>query len=200
MAAITELEALQGHPLPAALQAELRPYQREGFSWLATLWELGLGGILADDMGLGKTVQTLALIGHVREREPESGPFLVVAPTSVVPNWAAETARFMPGLTVATVTDTMSKSARDIAHVAEADIVVTSYTLLRLDAEHYGAVAWAGLILDEAQHVKNHQAKTLPLRATTRGTVQARDHGNADGEQPDGVVVAAVDHRARLVP
>ena len=160
VAAITELEALPAHPLPAALQAELRPYQREGFSWLATLWELGLGGILADDMGLGKTVQTLALIGHVRERDPDSGPFLVVAPTSVVPNWAAETARFMPGLTVATVTDTMSKSGRDIAHVAEADIVVTSYTLLRLEAEHYGAVAWAGLILDEAQHVKNHQAKT----------------------------------------
>lgn len=158
--AIESLQTLTDHPVPAAVLAELRPYQRQGFSWLATLWELGLGGILADDMGLGKTLQALALISHVRAREPGGGPFLVVAPTSVVPNWATEAARFTPGLTVTTVTDTLAKSGQDIAELARADVLVTTYTLARLDAERYATVPWAGVILDEAQHVKNHQSKT----------------------------------------
>lgn len=158
--AITSLEALPAHPVPAGIEADLRPYQREGFGWLASLWELGLGGILADEMGLGKTLQTLALIGHVRTAQPEGGPFLVVAPTSVVPNWAAEAARFAPGLRVRTIQDTIAKSGQDPALLADADVVITTYTLLRLDADHYGAVPWTGLVLDEAQHVKNHQAKT----------------------------------------
>ena len=67
------------------MTAELRPYQLDGFRWLSSLWDLGLGGILADDMGLGKTVQVLAMILHARAADPEVGPFLVVAPTSVVP-------------------------------------------------------------------------------------------------------------------
>ena len=100
-AALLELDEVGDHDPPAAIEAELRPYQREGFGWLATLWELGLGGILADDMGLGKTLQTLALVCHARERDPGVGPFLVVAPTSVVPNWVGEAARFAPGLAVA---------------------------------------------------------------------------------------------------
>ena len=106
------------HDPPAALTAQLRPYQRDGFGWLAFLWELELGGILADDMGLGKTLQTLALICHARGRAAGVGPFLVVAPTSVVSNWAAEAARFAPGLTVAAVTDTLAKSGRTIDEVA----------------------------------------------------------------------------------
>ena len=84
-------------PVPAGLRAELRPYQRDGVDWLCYLWRHGLGGVLADDMGLGKTVQALALICHAREVEPGGAPFLIVAPTSVVPNWAAEAARFAPG-------------------------------------------------------------------------------------------------------
>ena len=84
---------------PAGLRARLRPYQQDGFGWLAFLWEHRLGGILADDMGLGKTLQCLALISHARQRDPAAGPFLIVAPTSVVANWAAEAARFAPDLT-----------------------------------------------------------------------------------------------------
>ncbi|WP_104253114.1 DEAD/DEAH box helicase [Pseudoclavibacter sp. RFBA6] len=148
---------------PRGLQAELRPYQQEGLDWLAFLWRNRLGGILADDMGLGKTLQTLALAQHAREEAPEGrepAPLLVVAPTSAVGNWASEAARFTPGLVARVVDATQASSGRRIADVARgASIVVTSYALFRLDFEAYRAVAedtgWSGLVLDEAQFVKN---------------------------------------------
>jgi superfamily II DNA or RNA helicase len=178
VAPLLELEALPVHDEPAGLRAELRPYQREGFSWLAALWDLELGGILADDMGLGKTVQALALISHVRERSAAPAPFLVVTPTSVAPNWAEEATRFTPGLSVDVVLDTLAKSGRAIQAIATADVVVTTYTLFRLDADAYGRVPWAGLILDEAQFVKNHRGKTyrcardlaVPFKLAITGT------------------------------
>ncbi|MBT1004058.1 DEAD/DEAH box helicase [Paenarthrobacter sp. DKR-5] len=144
--------------LPRGLKAELRPYQLEGYQWLAFLWEHSLGGVLADDMGLGKTLQTLALLSHAREVEREAAPrpFLVVAPTSVVPNWASEAQRFTPDLKVVTVSDSSTKGKVPLADaVAGADVVVTSYTLFRLDFDRYRALGWDGLILDEAQFVKN---------------------------------------------
>ena len=145
---------------PDTLRATLRPYQLEGFQWLAFLWQHSLGGILADDMGLGKTLEALALICHARQADPAGAPFLVVAPTSVVPNWAAESARFAPSLKVVTLTDTLARSGADLAEViAGADVVVTSYTLLRLDFGAHLAAEWSGLILDEAQYTKNHQSK-----------------------------------------
>ncbi|MGH2877988.1 MAG: SNF2-related protein [Solirubrobacteraceae bacterium] len=159
--ALLELDALAEHDTPVGLRAQLRPYQREGFAWLASLWDLELGGILADEMGLGKTLQVLALICHARERDPEVGPFLVVAPTSVVPGWCSEAARFSPKLKVDAVTDTFARSGRTIEQVAAtAEVLVTTYTLFRLEADGHQSVKWAGLILDEAQYVKNHQAKT----------------------------------------
>jgi SNF2 family DNA or RNA helicase len=125
------------------------------------LWSHGLGGILADDMGLGKTVQALALICHARLVSPSDAPFLVVAPTSVVSNWAAEAARFAPDLSVVTVEETQSRRRRPLTEVsAGADVVVTSYTLLRIDADLYAEARWAGVILDEAQFIKNYRAKT----------------------------------------
>jgi SNF2 family DNA or RNA helicase len=160
VAPLLELDALPEHETPASLQAHLRPYQREGFSWLATLWDLELGGILADDMGLGKTVQALALMCHARDRDEAVGPFLVVAPTSVAPNWAAEAARFAPELTVEVVLDTLARSQRSIDEIATADVVITTYTLFRLDSDAYRSIPWAALILDEAQYVKNHRGKT----------------------------------------
>jgi superfamily II DNA or RNA helicase len=160
VAPLLELDTLPEHETPASLGGHLRPYQREGFSWLATLWDLELGGILADDMGLGKTVQTLALVCHARRRDQAVGPFLVIAPTSVAPNWAAEATRFAPELNVEVVLDTLGRSGRAIEEVAAADIVVTTYTLFRLDSDAYGSIPWAALVLDEAQYVKNHRGKT----------------------------------------
>jgi len=169
---------INGLPLPAALNAELRPYQLEGFNWLSFLYKHGLGGVLADDMGLGKTVQALALICAAKEHTrvpderadggnaaasdaaPGSAPFLVVAPTSVVGNWEAETARFAPGLTVKAIGETFAKNGVDPAEaMAGADIVITSYALFRIDYEAYASREWSGLVLDEAQFVKNHQSK-----------------------------------------
>ncbi|MEC5184800.1 superfamily II DNA or RNA helicase [Cryobacterium sp. MP_3.1] len=174
-------------PLPAGLTATLRPYQLAGFEWLVFLWEHGLGGILADDMGLGKTLQVLALLSHAvqtpadepAETAEPRRPFLVVAPTSVVSNWLAEAARFTPGLRVRSVTSTQATSGRSLADQAEGvDVLVTSYALLRLDFDAYQAHGWAGLILDEAQFVKNrtsqlHRAArdlNVPFKLAVTGT------------------------------
>ncbi len=115
-------------------------------------------------MGLGKTVQALAMVLHAVDPPDGPGvsvPFLVVAPTSVVPNWVHEAERFAPGLRVVAVTQTERASTVPVAdQVAGAHVVVTSYSLFRLDAEAYQGLAWAGLLLDEAQFVKNHQGRT----------------------------------------
>jgi superfamily II DNA or RNA helicase len=147
--------------VPETLRAQLRPYQVEGYQWLSFLWSHGLGGILADDMGLGKTLQALALVCKARIEEPDAPPFLVLAPTSVVSNWASEAARFAPGLKVVAIGESEAKRAHGLADlVAGADVVVTSYTLLRIDFESYLGLEWTGMFLDEAQFVKNHRAKT----------------------------------------
>jgi len=162
---------------PTGIEATLRPYQAEGFRWLAFLWESGLGGILADDMGLGKTLQTLALVAHARARG--SAPFLVVTPTSVVSAWAHEAAAFAPGLRVRTVTESHARRGVPVAALHdEADVVITSYTLFRLEASDYARLDWGGLALDEAQSVKNHHGKTyqavrrldVPFRLALTGT------------------------------
>ena len=112
-------------------------------------------------MGLGKTLQALALICRARLVCPEQPPFLVVAPTSVVSNWSNEAAKFAPDLRVVCLTESESKrSASSGSALAEADVVITSYALLRIDNEKLAGLEWSGVILDEAQFVKNHRAKT----------------------------------------
>ena len=165
---------LPTEPLPAGLRATLRPYQHDGYRWLTFLRRHRLGGILADDMGLGKTVQTLAMIARAREEQAgeQTGgggrrPFLVVVPSSVVATWRSEAARFTPDLHLVAVTGSATRRGWALADVLDppegadrVDVVVTTYTLLRLEAADYAAVRWAGLVLDEAQAVKNHRSKT----------------------------------------
>ena len=159
-AGLLDVDTVGRTPLPAGVQATLRPYQQDGFDWLAFLWRQRLGGILADDMGLGKTLQTLSLLAYARGEGSTSAPFLVVAPTSVVSTWQAEAARFTPQLVVRAVTETQAKSRTTVADLAAgADILITSYALFRLDFRAYSGQEWAGLILDEAQFVKNHASK-----------------------------------------
>lgn len=156
--------------VPAELDATLRPYQVEGFNWLTFLWRAELGGVLADDMGLGKTMQTIALMVHAqqehRKNNPDEdfAPFLVVAPTSVVPNWVHEIQKFAPSLDVVSIYESQAKSKTPLPHtIAGADVVVTSYALFRIDEQAYidagTPTPWNGLILDEAQFVKNAKTK-----------------------------------------
>lgn len=160
--AISRLPLAQAHEpqaLPAgAILAEPRPYQQEGFAWLSFLRSHGLGGILADDMGLGKTLQ--AIMAMAQGRQSGDAPYLVVAPTSVMGNWARECARFAPGLATVQLTETAKRRGKQIAEsVAGADVVITSYALFRLDFDEFESLDWSGLWLDEAQFVKNRQSQ-----------------------------------------
>ena len=154
--------------VPAGLSAELRPYQKQGLDWLAFLWSHRLGGILADDMGLGKTLQLLALIAHAREAG-EQRPFLVVAPTSVLGTWRSEAARFAPGLRIRTRDTTAGPPL--VGALDDADIVLTTYAVARLDEQVFADVEWAGLILDEAQFVKNPATRVHRAVAAFRADV-----------------------------
>ncbi len=160
------LRALPPPPLPAGLRAELRPYQLEGYHFLAHLASQGLGGVLADDMGLGKTLQTLAWLLWLADRAAAEGrPFraLVVAPKSVVPNWAVEAGRFAPSLTTA-------RSVPGIDLPDSAQILVINYVQLRLRAPELSALSWDAVVLDEGQNIKNpgsataRAARDLPAR------------------------------------
>ena len=139
--------------LPSTLRAELRPYQRVGFDWLARLSRWGVGACLADDMGLGKTVQVLALL---LERAP-AGPALVVVPTSVIANWLDETSRFAPALNPLAYVGPARASV--LTEPGPFDLVITTYTLLQRDAERLGEVTWQTAVLDEAQAIKNPATK-----------------------------------------
>ncbi len=142
-------------PLPTTLQAELRPYQYEGFRWLARLARWGAGACLADDMGLGKTLQTLAVL---LERAPD-GPALVVAPTSVVPNWLAEARRFAPTLNARPYAGAAAARAAMLADAGPFDVFVATYGVLQNDADSLAEVHWHSAVLDEAQAIKNPNAK-----------------------------------------
>ncbi|MFD5225486.1 SNF2-related protein [Microbacterium sp. NPDC058342] len=169
---LRDVEHVPPTEVPRGLNATLRPYQKQGFDWLAFLWRHRLGGILADDMGLGKTLQLLSLMAHARETG-ESAPFLVIAPTSVLGTWRGEAARFAPGLRVHVVEGTAARRDEDLRELAaQADVIVTSYTLLRLDEGEYAGQEWAGVILDEAQFAKNPATKAHKAIAALRARVK----------------------------
>lgn len=153
-------------PEPAALRAKLRPYQREGLTWLEHLRDLGLGGILADDMGLGKTLQTIALLSREKEARRIDRPCLIVTPTSLTGNWLRELGKFAPHLQVATYTGPKRKRVLE----GRMDVLLTSYPLLVRDGELLAAREFHYVILDEAQAIKNPlslasiAARKLPAR------------------------------------
>ncbi|MFI2478133.1 DEAD/DEAH box helicase [Nocardia xishanensis] len=152
-------------PAPSGLKAQLRPYQLRGLSWLVTMSRMGCGAILADDMGLGKTVQVLALLVHEREQPADRpGPTLLVCPMSVVGNWQREAERFAPDLRVLVHHGAGRRGGAELdAAVAEADLVLTTYSLLARDIEALSRQDWERVVLDEAQHIKN--AGTRQARA-----------------------------------
>ncbi len=139
--------------LPKGLTAELRPYQLEGYRWLMRLAACGTGACLADDMGLGKTVQSLAML----EARKSEGPALVVAPTSVCANWAAEAARFAPGLDI--IAYRGAGRAEKLASLGPRAVVVTSYDLMVRDIDALASIDFATTVFDEAHALKNGSSK-----------------------------------------
>ncbi len=166
---LSGIDQIEAAKKPRALKATLRPYQDDGLSWLKFIHDIGSGGVLADDMGLGKTVQTIALLLAVKQEErPLSA--LIVAPTSVVTNWEREIQRFAPTLSVALWHGADRKEQTEA--VKRAEVVITSYALLRRDEEFLSSLDLTYAILDEAQHIKNPMSATAAaakrLRAKRR--------------------------------
>jgi len=153
--------ASMGDPPPCAapdgLRAELRPYQREGLAWLQHLVDRGVGGVLADDMGLGKTLQTIAHLALLKQRGLLTRPALIVAPTSLVNNWARETGKFAPRLRVVPLHGPDRADAYE--RFDAADLVVTSYPVAIRDEEKLAEHAFSILVLDEAQTIKNDKSR-----------------------------------------
>ncbi|MFB7915783.1 DEAD/DEAH box helicase [Streptomyces sp. NPDC056061] len=152
---------------PTALAAVLRDYQLRGLNWLHTMTSLGLGGCLADDMGLGKTITLIALHLHRLDTDPDTGPTLVVCPTSLMGNWQREIERFAPGTPVRR----FHGGSRDLTGSADGGFVLTTYGTMRLDAARLAEVRWGLVVADEAQHIKNpysataRQLRTIGARA-----------------------------------
>ncbi len=176
-AALHLLQALEGEekaaesspvpaPLPPDLQATLRPYQAEGFRWLAERVQLGLGALLADDMGLGKTVQLLALLLHSAAQQG-AGASLVVAPVSLLGNWAEEAARFAPSLNITTYDP---KKPDALESLRAGCVVLASYGQIASRQADFAAVSWEVVVLDEAQTIKNPDSQ----RARAVYTLSAR--------------------------
>jgi superfamily II DNA or RNA helicase len=164
--ALRNASALAAAPVDSRLAELLRPYQRLGVAWLWHLWQQELGGILADEMGLGKTLQALSLLTAIRP----AGPNLVVAPASLLENWRREAARFAPQLRV--FVHHADRRLANAADFSSYDLIITSYGTLARDQERFAAVAFACVIADEAQHIKNrlsqNAAALRALRARAR--------------------------------
>lgn len=142
---------------PASFKAELRPYQNDGLAWLDFLRDTGFGGVLADDMGLGKTVQALAFLAREKAEGRLDKPALILAPTSVLPNWQAEAERFAPELSVLALRRG-SERKDQLVEITKHDLVLTTYPLLMRDADILLDHEFHAAILDEAQAIKNPKA------------------------------------------
>ena len=154
---------LQCPPL-GALETVLRPYQKTGVGWLHFLRGNQFGGILADEMGLGKTLQVLALL---QSRGSNAGPALVVCPTSLVWNWLNEAQKFTPQLKVLALHGPDRHSL--FAQIPQHDLIITSYALIRRDADRYADVEFDTVVLDEAQHIKNRQSQNAQAVKSIKG-------------------------------
>ncbi|PPS43858.1 DEAD/DEAH box helicase [Chroococcidiopsis sp. TS-821] len=160
MSALTNNQAIALLPPPKSFQGELRPYQIRGFSWLAFLERWNLGACLADDMGLGKTIQFIAFMLHQKEQGALENPTLLVCPTSVLGNWEREVKKFAPQLKVMLHHgDKRPKGKTFVTAARKHDLVITSYALIHRDLKDLQSVSWQGIVLDEAQNIKNPEAK-----------------------------------------
>ncbi|PKP22387.1 MAG: helicase SNF2 [Bacteroidetes bacterium HGW-Bacteroidetes-21] len=160
---INELNNFNELPLPKGINAELRPYQKRGYSWMYRNAKIGFGSVIADDMGLGKTLQVItALQKYKEEGLLESGKALVVAPTGLLTNWEKEISKFAPGLK----SKIYHGTNRKIEKKEDFDILITSYGVIRSDVKELKKRNWQSLIIDEAQNIKNiNTAQTKAVKS-----------------------------------
>ncbi len=170
---LTSFEGIEDLPMPKNFRGVLRPYQMAGYQWFVFLKKYHFGGCLADDMGLGKTIQTLALLQREKELAEEAGTAftaLIVMPTSLIYNWVNEAQKFTPQLKI--VVHTGNLRSRSVNQFESADIIISTYGIIRMDAEWMGEYCFDYLILDESQNIKNPSSKAFKsvkkLRATHR--------------------------------
>jgi superfamily II DNA or RNA helicase len=163
---LRNFDAIKTAPLPKLLQAELREYQHQGLNWLQFLREYELNGILADDMGLGKTVQALSHLLLEKEQGRLKRPCLIIAPTSVLFNWAKEIDKFTPSLSYIVINGT--KRYENFEQFDQYDIVITSYPLVLKDIEIHQQHVYYYLILDEAHYIKNPKTKLYQAMLTLK--------------------------------
>jgi superfamily II DNA or RNA helicase len=168
---LEQARKIEERQTPASFTGDLRPYQRRGHAWLHFLIDQGFGACLADDMGLGKTIQALAMILDWTERKVSDGPVLIVCPVSVLGNWRREIARFSPTLRAILHhgkgrPETLEEFQ---ACCAQHHVILTSYNLLQRDAELFHARVWSGVILDEAQNIKNPTTQQSQAARNLRG-------------------------------
>ncbi|WP_017720334.1 DEAD/DEAH box helicase [Kamptonema formosum] len=157
---LMDSRAVEPIPAPQSFRGELRPYQARGAGWLAFLERWGLGACLADDMGLGKSIETIAFLLHLQEQDVLEAPVLLVCPTSVLGNWQREVKKFGPTLKVLLhYGDKRAKGKAFAKAISGKDLVITSYPLLQRDAKDLQSVSWQGVVVDEAQNIKNPEAK-----------------------------------------
>jgi len=156
---LKEYEGIKPTPLPDTINAELRPYQKEGFDFLCHLTRLNLGGILADDMGLGKTLQTLSWLHWLKlHKGKRYRPSLVICPASVLHNWRREAEKFTPDMKVLVLQSGAGRKNL-LKQIPRFDIIVTNYALLRRDLAQLQKFNFSAIVLDEAQFIKNPQAQ-----------------------------------------
>ena len=157
---LADNQAITPLPTPATFHGQLRPYQARGASWLSFLERWGLGACLADDMGLGKTIEFIAFLLHLKEQDALLKPTLLVCPTSVLGNWEREVKKFGPSLKVLLHHGDKRPKGKAFAQVVQGhNLVITSYALIHRDVKSLQSVSWQGLVLDEAQNIKNPEAK-----------------------------------------
>ncbi|BAI92195.1 DEAD/DEAH box helicase [Arthrospira platensis] len=160
LTALTDNRTIDAIATPPTFKGELRPYQARGAGWLNFLQEWGLGACLADDMGLGKTIELMAFLLHLQLEKTLINPVLLVCPTSVLGNWEREVKRFGPSLkTLVHHGDKRAKGKAFPPAIKGKNLVITSYALTYRDQSELQSVKWQGVVLDEAQNIKNPEAK-----------------------------------------
>ncbi|AXI01167.1 ATP-dependent helicase [Sporosarcina sp. PTS2304] len=170
MTMLQEKKGLPAVPVPTELQAELRPYQQEGFEWLHFMRDNQFGACLADDMGLGKTVQLITYLLYVHNVPETDTPSLIICPTSVMGNWQKELERFAPSLRVHVHYGTNRAREEQFEEIhRQADIVLTTYGTATQDGEMLSAYTFASVTIDEAQNIKNLQTKQSRAIRKLRG-------------------------------